>query len=98
MDDEEFGRAWAKQTGRAPLIQVYGGTTFWVWSASDPKHPHYDDLAIQCFHAVRVSASAHLSEAEAYAALGASVRAVLRWVPPLAEKRKATTRQRSRRG
>ena len=89
MDDEQFGRAWAKQQGCAPLAtHDERGWPRWAW--------HIGDLDSACRPPDAVLAELdgplkgrtflyYQSEAAVYAALGAAVRAVHAAVPPLAD-------------
>lgn len=84
MTDEQFGRAWARMTGRHPVVQDVGGARFWTWPASPPDSVvDYSDMRL-----LRTASDAigvHMNEAAAYHALGAAVRAVHAAVPPLRE-------------
>lgn len=82
MSDEEFGRAWAEQQGRAP--ESYSGR--WAWSSYGVGPNRLPELVFAGITGDRwfsgVSAW-YDSEAAAYAALGAAVRAVHAAVPLL---------------
>lgn len=79
MTDEEFGRAWAAQVGIVPPRRLDWGNRESTWEWVSGLVPHVVMVTLS-----PGPLSCHDSEAEAYAALGAAVRAVHAAVPPLA--------------
>lgn len=81
MSDEEFGRAWAAENGRAPLLD--GGGYWWTISGVGPLSHR---LPVILFDAMKGSVGIcadYRNEAHAYAALGRGLRAIFAEVPPL---------------
>ena len=75
MPDEELGRAWCRATGRAPLADDDGTAVWWTDDlvAADPGLPASCGLPPPLWPAI----TGRCGEGEAYAAVGAALRAVL---------------------